>query len=486
MKKRFLKIVAAVAALVMVVSMCGCGNKTATSGGDIPTLKWLVPGSSQPGLDEVLAEVNKITAETIGAKLDIQFIDEGAYDEKMTVNMASGSDYDLCFTGYINNYAKAVRNQALYCMDDLLKTTPALVESIDDYAWEASKYNGKIYAVPNMQIHASSMCLAFRKDLVDKYNFDVLSVKKTQDIEPFLELVAKNEPNYYPYRTNFGLKAITSMYEPPIYFHDYQNGCYAIGEVDGKVKAVEYGEYINTKEKSALMHEWFKKGYIRPDVATVTDDTQAYVSGKYAVWVEAYKPGVEAEYKNNSGVDIEVVPISKPIIDASSVRATMIGIGNNCKHPELAIKMIEQLNTNKEIYNLICYGIEGVHYNKVGENRIEVIPNSNYNPNASWKFGNQFNAYLLPGQADDVWERTKELNASALVSPVSGLDLNLDDVRVELTQCNNVSQRYAFLQNGSSDPKGAYEASVQETKEAGIDKIIETVQKQVDEFLKNK
>ena len=73
-----------------------------------------------------------------------------------------------------------------------------------------------------------------------------------------------------------------------------------------------------------------------------------------------------------------------------------------------------------------------------------------------------------------------------MVSPVSGLDLNLDDVRVELTQCNNVSQRYAFLQNGSSDPKGAYEVSVQETKEAGIDKIIETVQKQVDEFLKNK
>ena len=477
--KRF---VAFLLCLLMVISAVGCGKKTATDDNGIVTIKWLVPGANQQGLPSVLEEINKITEKKIGARLDVQFIDDGVFQERMNANMAAGADYDLAWVGYLNSYVNAAQNGGLYCLDEFLKNDPDFYNSIEQYAWDGSAIEGKIYAVPNMQIHATSTCLMFLKEYVDKYNFDVTKVKTTEDIEPFLAQIAANEKDLYPFRTTYGTSSFRSMDEEEIYGELTK---FYVAEENGKPIVKYSWEALNTYEKMQKLHEWYKKGYVRKDVASVTDDLQELRAGRYAVWCDVYKPGVEAEYGARIGQPVVAVQISKPIINQGSVRATMIGIGNKSKNPEKAYEMIKLLNTDKDVYNLMCFGIEGKNYKKTGENRIELIPNSDYNPSASWKFGNQFNAYILPEQSDTVWEETMEMNKTAVRTPTFGFVHDPDPISVELMQIETIGKKYTVLTNGSEDPAKYFEEYKKEFLTGGGEKARTELQRQIDEFYKS-
>ena len=42
--------------------------------------------------------------------------------------------------------------------------------------------------------------------------------------------------------------------------------------------------------------------------------------------------------------------------------ATLTSISTTCKNPELAMQFLNLINTDPVLYNMACFGIEGVHY----------------------------------------------------------------------------------------------------------------------------
>ena len=105
----------------------------------------------------------------------------------MKMNMASGFDYDLCFTSdWLNYYDEAVRNGGLYDLTKYLEDIKTIVP--EDIIKNVS-YDGKIYGVPNIQIFAMPLAVKARKDLLEKYNFDLQSIKTVEDVEPFLKTI---------------------------------------------------------------------------------------------------------------------------------------------------------------------------------------------------------------------------------------------------------------------------------------------------------
>lgn len=74
---------------------------------------------------------------------------------------------------------------AVYDITDLLPGTP-LYESMDEGQWEATKYDGKNYFVPVYKDNVEGYDVMFRKDLVDKYGWDISSIKTLADLEPML------------------------------------------------------------------------------------------------------------------------------------------------------------------------------------------------------------------------------------------------------------------------------------------------------------
>lgn len=148
--------------------------------------------------------------------------------------------------------------------------------------------------------------------------------------------------------------------------------------------------------------------------------------------------------------------------------------------------MLELVNTDKEFFNMLCFGIEDVHYKKAGENKIEFldVENNGYYINAAWEFGNQFNAYLIPGQEDDVWEKTIEFNSSAKKTLLAGITLESDHLKNEMAQIENVFTTYKRMDNGSEATETYLKEFVEKAKKAGIDTVCEDFEKQVKEQLK--
>lgn len=469
------KLMATLLAGVMLFSIAGCGEKKTGDNGEIVTLKWLMPGDKEADLQTVIDEANKVLVEKIGAKIDMQLIDYGAFQERMNMYMASGDDYDLAFTGYCNTYDKAVVNEALYPMTELINEhAPKLWDALPDYMWDFARINGEIYSVPNTQICSLPICVMVNKEVCDKYNFDFSKVKTIEDFEPFFEVIKQNEPGIYPYKPYHREYAWT--------YGVYESIADKVAiKCDGSNELVYIDETPEFKRGRQKFLEWRDKGYIRADVDTCGDDTADKMAGRYAFETSNYKPGMEAEIKNERGRDYEMIVLGEPYMAYNMGTSTMLGIGINSKYPEKAIKVIELLNTDKDFYNLICFGIEGKHYNLNEEGKVEIIEDGGYKPNAAWKFGNQFNALIMAGQDMEVWEETKTMDASAVKSPLIGFFLNKDPIKTELSQLSAIQK-----EGEKAYTDAEYEAYINKANLAGREKVMAEVQSQIDAFLASK
>lgn len=477
---KFKKVTSVVLAMAAAAGIASCGGKKGGNGE--VTLTWLLPGEAQSDMASVMEKVNEITTEKIGAKVDIQFIDTGAYDEKMKMNMASGMDFDICFAGFVNNYVGAIEKGGLMDITELLETAPNLKAAVSDYAWDASKYDGKIYGVPNEQIFATAYALVIDKGISDKYDFDFSNVKSIEDLEPYFEMIKQNEPNIYPYRASAGIM--------PWYEGVYEG----LGGMTVIPKGSESADDIcfledtpEFKRGAEKMHEYYEKGYIRSDILSMGDDTSDYKNRKYAVTNTVWKPGVETEIKNEIGSEVLVIPYEKPYMSTSKVTATMACIGKNSKNPELAIKFIELMNTDKDLYNLVCFGIKDKHYKLDADSKVELIKDSGYTPNASWKFGNQFNALVLQGQESDVWEETKKTNDEALKSALLGFNFDKNPVRTQLSNLATVTSEYKQqYECGVQAPDKYMEEFRSRMMGAGQEEVLNELKKQISEFFASK
>ncbi|MBE5040908.1 ABC transporter substrate-binding protein [Ructibacterium gallinarum] len=479
--KRILLVLCSIAMCFSVAS-CARNAEQTQGNGEMPTIVWYVPGDSQPNADKVMEKVSEITEKEIGARLNLRFIDQASFNQKLNMLMASGSDeYDLCFTGYTNVYSKAAEGGGLLELDEMLDNTPELKNSILEGVWNDARYNGHIYAVPNTQIFALSTSIELDKELVDKYNFDISTVKELKDIEPFLEMVKQNEPEIFPFRTanseQWGLEQKNQ--------YNKLSGRLYIKQDTGEIyRNLDLPEY---KELMRLLNSWYNKGYIRKDVKTMNDDTADYNAGRYAAYMINWKPGMAESSKQRLGREKYYVKLSEPYRQQGICQETMTGINANCKNPDLALKMIELVNTNTDVYRLICHGIEGENYEKIDENTIRYIENSGYNPNADWKFGNQFNAYVLEGQPSDIWEQMKHINATAKESPLTGFTLNMGKISGLQNQTTTaVAQLKSLMVCSPDEFDDLYEKTNEVEYESGGKEILDDAKAQVEKFLETK
>lgn len=474
------KIIATALAATIACSFAGCKPKNEEVKNDgNPTLIWYLNTSNQADAPKVMERINEIIEPEIGAKLEIKFIDGGAYNEKMNMTMASGSEYDLCFTGYVNNYNNAVKMGGLQPIKEIIdKETPQLWDLIPEYAWKSITMNDNVYAVPNVQLFAMPTAVFIDKEMTEKYNFDYNSIKSIRDMVPFFESIKANEPDKYAYQPSFGVGPWMLDYEPvmvgmnELVIRKDDENC----KVVKRYETPEYIEAVNT------LSEWYKKGYIRKDVASADgDDAMAYE--KTLAYSASYKPGIEADAKKTRGRDFVAKPLAEGYITSNLCLQTLTGVSATSKNPEKAVKLLYMLHSNKELYNTLCHGIEGTHYKKLDENTYSPNKDSGYYLTCDWALGNQFNSYILEGKEKDVWEQSEKLNNEATQSRLLGFNFNTENVVNEISRCTAILDEYTGLENGSVDVDVTLKAFSRKLDEAGINTIIAELQKQIDEFI---
>ncbi len=497
--------------IFMGVLFTACGNSTAptqvadttaagvTIAADAPTqkelapveLKWYLVGGEQKDKDMVLAEMNKIIRPEINATLDTVTYDWDSYEQKMQLLIASGDSFDLCFTSsWIFNYLQSVSKGAFVAIDSMMNEyAPNATKQIPENVWKTVKVKGKTYGFPNYQIEVFQDAIAVQKKYVDKYNFDITKVKKIQDLEPLLVSVAQNDKGVYPIDINSSNQTIYFMRSLGI---EELAGTYMPGAIyanDKDAKVINQYESQEVKDLFTTARSWYLKGLWRKDAATVSDTTADRKTAKNVVEIEGtYKPGGLAEMANSMDLkpeELVEIKFGSPYLSSVAAQAGLTAISSSCKNPERAMMFLERINTDKTLYNLLCHGIEGTHYKKVGTNTVEEVENTGYAPGVDWEYGCQFNGFYRPGQEEGTWELTAQMNQAAQPSPVLGFSFDPEAVKVEISQCQAVIKEYIpILLTGSADPTSYLPQFLDKLKASGSDKIIQEMQKQIDEYKK--
>ena len=108
-----------------------------------------------------------------------------------------------------------------------------------------------------------------------------------------------------------------------------------------------------------------------------------------------------------------------------------------------------------------------------------------YNPNAYWQFGDRHNLYLMDESDVGVFDRIDADMKNAVYSPLMGFTPDRTPIQNEIAQISTVAKPYCDpVEKGLVDPVAGLKDCQDKLKEAGIDKVVAEIQRQVDEWAK--
>lgn len=470
----------AVMATSSILTGCGSSSPTSSSKGDKPTtLTWYAIGDEPKDLDKVLVEVNKYLEDKINVNLDMKFTGFGDYNQKMSVVINSGEDYDLAFTcSWAGDYLGNSRKGAFLELDKYLNSDAGkkLKETVDTRFWEGATVDGKIYGVPNQKELGVAPMWTFTKEYVDKYNIPYQDLHSLEDLEPWLKVIKENEPGVTPLY-------ITKGFSYTVFFDQLVDPV-GIESNDTSLTIKNMFETKEMRDRLDTLRRYYEAGYINADAATAQDDK----SVKRLVTKGDGQPYADKVWSKLLNYPVVSSPIVDTLITNGSTTGSMIAISNNSKNKDKAFEFLSLLNTDEHLRNLINYGVEGVHYEKVGDQNIKVLNPEQKNYDVSYfSLGNLFITYKLEGEPESKWEEFKDFNDNAKISPALGFKFDSSNVSTEIAAVNNVLEEFkSTIYSGSVDVDEYLGKLNSKLKEQGIDKIITEMQTQIDEWKKTK
>lgn len=462
---------------------------------DLPKLVYLFPGSPQPDVAKVQEALNAYMADRVGATIELRAIEWGAYDSQISLINASAEKYDLAFTApWINNYYTNVSQEYLTPLDELLpEQAPVYLASMTPETWEAARVGGHIYGAINQQIFVKPFGPYVRKDVMDAIGLEdeFMSMTSWDQLDPILKAVYDYvEKDDVLTHVSYNLAQIMTAES---WNFDPQDTMLVVRSDDPTAQVLIFSETDEYRQAAEMVRRWYQAGYSPADQAQWAEMDAAWQAGLYAVRIsDIVKPGGEAEVAARWGHPVVAKAIAEPILTTGGVTATMNGISSVSEHPELAMKFLELLNTDPVFFNMLAKGIEGVHWEWADKERQLIKPaggaasfgDTGYNPNTDWMFGNVFNSYYTDESQVGAWPATAELNRNARPSPVLGFTFDRKAVETEIASISAVTQEYAGpLGGGIVDVEEGLANLNQALKDAGIERVRDEMQKQIDAWL---
>ena len=489
------------------------GNTDTVNEAEPVTLKWvfLSPGE-QKDAQEVWDKFNEELQKYLpGTTVKFEGITSADYAEKWKLISASQENLDIVWHGWMLPYVTEVRKGSYMELDKLIEEyAPSLLNEIPENILGKSRVDGKLYSIPCMQQMVSYVStLQFPIKIYEKYK-DQINVEELaelfsshqkmdqelwDEIEKYIVMIKDGgdlQKGAFGFADHVekGYEWILNPYKIDNYSEDY-----------APINLYRTPEYeLFVKEYS----DWYQKGYIRKDILTADNASQEIYevrgAGNYLVGQGYYPTESEIATSEAAGSTAYVkIPFDNSHYIPYAASATNMAISSNSKNPERAIQLIELLNTEKgkDLYNLMVYGIEGKHYNKINDKEIQPIgytsqptadsPYGLYN----WAIGNIFNGYELymdnkplTLQSDFI----KKVNADAAPSKLKGFTLDTDPIKTELAQVNAVIGEYKTTLNSGAAPNAEelYQGFVDKLVKAGDDVITNEIKRQIDEWRASK
>ena len=505
MKKKLLSMLLVAAMAVTLLAGCG-SNEDANEGGDtqgetnentddgddaqepsgdVVTLTFANNGAEPACQDQVKDAINeKLLAD--GLNIQVEFVYLEDYWNTLAMNIAGGEVYDLAWA-HSSTLADLVGRQIYQPIGDALDSVGQdLKAKTPDYVLKGGTINGEIYAIPRV-IPTTGFNNTFdvRKDLMDKYGIEEITT--IEQLEEYFQAVLDNEEGMYPY-SGVNINPMTTVYAN---YHFILGDGISAMYVDPEDPELTVKNFWASDEFVEIMNkrmEWVEKGYLQSDTSTFQNADSGFENGVVAA-VDSNVMRVSERVDGMKNTLPEAVPYTVMLEPETryifSAGDNMLAVPSTSEHVEEAVKLIQWFKTNQENYDLWSYGVEGVNYNLNGE-AVDVsgIDSANvYSPNV-WMWNDLDMARFSANYPQDQLDRLMTWDDNSQQSPLLGFVLDQSEIGAECSQIQAVMTEYANnLLSGMVDVDDVRDEFLQALSDAGIDKVIEETQRQVDEFV---
>jgi len=516
---------AAILAIVMVLTACGGNANHAGNGSadDAPAadnaqettdngaasneggsdtseevnLKMIFVGPKPVDYDAVFEEVNKKLKEKINATIEGEFLDWSDWAQKYPMILAANEEFDLIYAANWAGYNdQALKGGFLELTEEMLSTyAPMTWEAMPSVSWDQAKVQGKLYMVPQNSGESVEKIILYREDLRKKYNLPELN--SPEAYATYLKTVAQNEKGIMPFTPETGdwkyhnLDRILLKQQNEWNMFDLDLP-FAFKLKDEKGQVFNVYETQEFKDLAVYYKDLADHNAWSKNVLNSKNDHQ-----------QDFRQGKTASITHNTGTTGSLMeqmrrensPYEVAVADINAGKAKSIAISTQngtaihatSKHPERALMLIDLMQNDREIHDLMMYGIEGVHYEPVGDDKFKATDKSaNYTGFSNWSFNSPLNRdnEAFPKEVSDM---VAGFESNVYHYPLETFVFDNSKVKTEIASVGNVMLRYAIpLEYGlvKDIDQGIAELNKQ-LKAAGVEKIQAELQAQIDAFLAN-
>ncbi len=477
---------------------------------------WIYNPAKQKDSDKVWAEFNKEIQKNLpNTTVEFTVITHSEYAEKWAKAMAAQESIDIAWLGWILTIADEVNKGSLMALDDLLDTygtgiKDSLGETIIDIH---RQQDGKIYQIPAWQgMVGNRSSFRFPKEIIDN-TVGVSYIQELQDIcyanyrIPTAEAKSKVYDKIEEYLAAIKDAGMLEKGYPPSVIDNWylpkgitkiSNFSYVAYD-DATFTVKSYYESDLMKMHYGYMADWFQKGYIRSDAASLEKLAVTWSTDK--TWkngyiLDAHNGFTDDVAKTESvrmGFDLYTA-FTNPDCEYVLGTATGTGIPKTSKNPERAMMLMDLLvrDEGAKAYQTYVYGLEGEHWTDNGDGTVTTLGGSGQ-ATADWPYGGLkwvlgtcLNSLVTQGDTAGYYEELKEQEASAYVPPLLAFKFDNSNVQTEQAQLQAVEKEYEdMLKRGylGNNWETKYNEFVAKLKAAGLETFMAEVQRQVTDFV---
>ncbi|HLV10331.1 MAG TPA: ABC transporter substrate-binding protein [Halanaerobiales bacterium] len=418
----------------------------------------------------------------------------GNFMQQINLMLSGNEQLDLLATMGSNMLSIYESQGHLLALDDLLNEYGKdIKELVGEDLLQATTFYGEIKATLPIRGYASGVGLLIRKDILDEYNISVKELQNKVDstdnlvekLDVFDSLFAKTKedrPHLAPVVPTAVGAGVFTMYNDIV---PLGNGFGVLMDKGAELEVVNWyatEEYKNILNKA---REWYEAGYIMKGAAQNQDSCENLIrAGRgFSSFISA-KPGQAENMSTRSGKEMVIVDLIDPYVTTDDLQLAAWTIPRNSRNPEKAMKLLNLMYTDPDIQNLLTYGVEGKHYKLNEKRKVVTFENGGYDMSSmNWILGNRFIQHLLVDEPDDTYKMLKKINEIAFRPKSLGFIFDQSPVRTEVAALTAVTEEYGVaLETGVVDPEIVLSQFLGRLEDAGINKVIEEKQRQLDEW----
>ena len=500
------KLISLVLALMMVL---GCVPAFAADDlSEHVVITYLVTGDKPTNRTyEVLDKINALLTEKVNAELDIYWIEWTNWQTNYNLALATqDGEIDLIGTAtdWLDAWPNIQKGAFKVLTEDMLKTyAPQTYANVPAANWELCKYDGDIYLIPEDEYSQwTNHGFLYRGDWAKEAGLEN-GVHSWTDLGKYFQYIKDNKEGVIPWDANGN----GSSYAPQV-AGGWQTSHTGNINIEGFPVALFYGEskedpytlsryYIEGDELvnfATEMKKWADAGYWRTDVLNYTGDVMAEMkeglTGAHQHHTQTWTGERTNMEKEQPGSDLGFFWFGEEMGNVVGLNIThgAMAVAETSKNPERALMVYDLLRNDPEIYRLMQYGIEGDMYTLDEEGYIvrpEGFNDSTDGVSMNWWWGRRDELELRSSDRD--WDVIDALyadyDAVKINYPYGRVVFELGMIQMYLDNLSNVYNTYMpRIVFGMVEDPAAFVAEFREQLQAaGIEMVMEEVQRQINE-----